>query len=333
MISNCLIVGSGICGLTAANILRDNDISVTVLDKGRGIGGRIATRKFSHEMTGEGVFDYGAQYFTARDERFKKWVEKWIKLGIVNKWSEGFVNSKGDLKIDNQNRYIGSENMRQITKFMAQDLDLHQSTKVTKFNWEEDKWLVLTEDEKTYYSKNLLLTSPVPQSLALIRESNISLDQDLRTNLENIEYDPCIVLMALCESETNIPKPGGMWVDDEHISWISDNYKKGIKTEAISVTVHTSPTFSRNNWNESNESIYNKLSGEILELTGTEVVGYQIHKWLYSQPVTFFDSYFAFTNKSGPIYFAGDAFSGPRVEGAFISGLEAGNEIVRKIQS
>ncbi len=328
MISDCLIVGSGMCGLTAANILHDNGISVTVLDKGRGIGGRIATRRFSHEMTGEGVFDYGAQYFTVRDERFKKWVDKWIEIGIVNKWSEGFINTEGDLKIDNKDRYIGRENMRQITKYMAKDLDLHQSTKVTKFNWEDDRWNVLTEDENVFYSKNLVLTSPVPQSLALLKESGINLDSDLQNKLQNVEYEPCIVLMALCEGETTIPKPGGMWGNGKQISWITDNFKKGIKTDAVSLTVHTSATFSKNNWDESNESIYKKLIDEIFELTGVKIVGYQVHKWLYSQPVNIIDSTFEFTENPGPIYFGGDAFSGPRVEGAFVSGFDIGNAII-----
>lgn len=333
MVSDCLIVGSGICGLTVANILQNNGVKVTVLDKGRGIGGRVATRRFSHEITGEGVFDYGAQYFTVRDARFKKWVDKWIDLGIITKWSEGFINSEGDLKIDNKDRYIGSENMRQITKFMAKDLDLHQSTKVTKFKWEDNNWYVLTEGGKKFFSKIIVLTSPVPQSLALLYESNIDIRDDLKSKLENVEYDPCIVLMALCESPTNIPEPGGMWGDRKRISWITDNFKKGIKTDAISLTVHTSPTFSKNNWEEDEKSIYQKLIDEVTELTGAKVVGYQVHKWLYSQPVNLVDSTFLFSENPGPIYFGGDAFSGPRVEGAFISGWEIGNEILRNFQS
>ena len=39
--------------------------AVTVFDKGRGPGGRLATRRADDLR-----FDHGAQYFTARDPRF-----------------------------------------------------------------------------------------------------------------------------------------------------------------------------------------------------------------------------------------------------------------------
>ena len=55
--ADCLIVGAGIAGLVAARSLQSRGFSVLVLDKGRGVGGRLATRNFEG-----GRFDYGAQF-------------------------------------------------------------------------------------------------------------------------------------------------------------------------------------------------------------------------------------------------------------------------------
>ena len=52
------VVGAGMAGLSAARALVDAGRSVVVFDKGRGIGGRMATRRL-----GAAVFDHGAQYF------------------------------------------------------------------------------------------------------------------------------------------------------------------------------------------------------------------------------------------------------------------------------
>lgn len=79
---DCLIIGAGIAGLLGARVLADRGHRVCVLEKGRGFGGRMATRRRDGA-----VFDHGAQFFTARDKRFQRWAEQWLALGIVAPWS------------------------------------------------------------------------------------------------------------------------------------------------------------------------------------------------------------------------------------------------------
>ena len=71
---SCLIIGGGISGLITANLLQKKGIKVTILDKGRGIGGRLATRRLRHSEPITGVFDYGMQFFTVSDPLFQQWV-------------------------------------------------------------------------------------------------------------------------------------------------------------------------------------------------------------------------------------------------------------------
>ena len=51
---SCIVVGAGISGLLAADALHREGYDLTVLDKGRGVGGRMATRR-----VGGGTFDHG----------------------------------------------------------------------------------------------------------------------------------------------------------------------------------------------------------------------------------------------------------------------------------
>ncbi|MFW5743027.1 MAG: NAD(P)-binding protein [Spirochaetota bacterium] len=64
------MVGAGIAGLTAARRLVDASRDVTVLDKGRGVGGRMATRRFggatrrfggATRRFGGATFDHGGR--------------------------------------------------------------------------------------------------------------------------------------------------------------------------------------------------------------------------------------------------------------------------------
>jgi len=62
-----VIVGAGMSGLVAAKELTSAGLNVLVIDKGRGLGGRMAYRRI-----GEAIFDYGAQYISARSEFFQQ---------------------------------------------------------------------------------------------------------------------------------------------------------------------------------------------------------------------------------------------------------------------
>ncbi|MGH8831163.1 MAG: FAD-dependent oxidoreductase, partial [Polaromonas sp.] len=61
------VVGAGIAGIACARTLAQAGHRVTVFEKNRGAGGRMATRDSEF-----GGFDHGVQYFTVRDARFEK---------------------------------------------------------------------------------------------------------------------------------------------------------------------------------------------------------------------------------------------------------------------
>ena len=76
-----VIVGAGLAGLTAATALRARGIAARVYDKGRGVGGRMSIRRRDGH-----VFDHGAQFFKARDERFMRAVETWCAADVAAEW-------------------------------------------------------------------------------------------------------------------------------------------------------------------------------------------------------------------------------------------------------
>ncbi len=81
-----LILGAGMTGLSAATELQRAGRRVLVLDKGRSVGGRMATRRM-----GEAVFDHGAQFMTARSARFQATLGDMVENGAVVEWCRGFA--------------------------------------------------------------------------------------------------------------------------------------------------------------------------------------------------------------------------------------------------
>ena len=206
--NSCVIVGAGMSGLLAANELQDAGWTVTVLDKGRGVGGRMATRR-----VGEGTFDHGTQFFTVREERFEKLVESWMDDGVVEEWTRGFADAEGQSNEDGHPRYRGSEGMTSVPKHLSRNLDVKTGERVVKVDRREEGWEVSTENA-AYDAAVLLLTAPVPQSLALAESGDYRLPEEAKSQLQEISYDPCIALMVTVSETGLVPAPGGMQIKE-----------------------------------------------------------------------------------------------------------------------
>ncbi|MGB1311923.1 MAG: FAD-dependent oxidoreductase, partial [Leucothrix sp.] len=76
-----LIIGAGMAGLSAAVDLTTAGKDVLVIDKGRGLGGRLSNRRLDGAIA-----EHGAQFVTARSSRFKALINEWLEAGIVTEW-------------------------------------------------------------------------------------------------------------------------------------------------------------------------------------------------------------------------------------------------------
>jgi len=196
-------------------------------------------------------------------------------------------------------------------------MDLHGST-----------WRITSANGEEFQGDSVILTPPIPQSLELLETSAISLPGELAEKLKAVSYFPCIAVLALLKSASRIPAPGAMRFSGEPVRWIADNQQKGISSDAPAVTIHAGPEFSRENWNADPDQIAGKLFGASREWIGSEVAEYQVHRWRYSQPYKFFGEPFASVDLPAPLFLAGDAFIGDRVESAFLSGLAVAEHIL-----
>ena len=318
-----LIIGAGIAGLTAAQRLQSAGFGVRVVDKGRGVGGRMATRRVA-----EGVFDHGAQFFSVRDPRFRQFVSRWETEGIVKTWSGGFPTADGDHKAVRSPRYRGEPGMTAIPKALAVDLDVRLATRIKAVGVQNNLWHVRTGSGEVYRGAGLIMTPPVPQSLALLEAGDVKLPVAATRNLQSITYHPCIALMVLLENPSRIPGPGGVRVRQGAVRWIADNQQKGISPEASAVTIHASPAFSKLAWDMDDEEVLQRILAEVSPWVTGPIRTYQVHRWRYAQPVEKRPVPMVTYPGPPPLIFAGDAFGGGRVEGAALTGLQAAEWLI-----
>lgn len=318
--ADCVIVGAGMAGLAAGMSLNARGFSVLVVDKGRGVGGRLATRSFEG-----GRFDYGAQFFTVRNPAFRRLTDEWLAAGIVTPWSDGFCLSDGKFKNTGEVHYRGTAGMRMIAKHLAQYLDVRSRIEVKAISVERGIWKVLDAGGNIYTGKALILTPPVPQSLALLKAGSVRLEKSVEEELAKFTYDPCLAVMAMLGGPSRIPSPGGVWFPGEPIAWLADNAQKGIcsgEATGSSITLLAGPEFSRTHWDDASR-VESFLLERAAPWLGSRAMSLRTHRWRFSQPTHTHNEPILSVSSPGRLVFAGDAFGGSRVEGAATSGLAA----------
>ncbi|MDP5140703.1 MAG: FAD-dependent oxidoreductase [Spirosomaceae bacterium] len=300
----CLIIGAGMSGLTAATDLQNNGWKVTVLDKGRGVGGRMSTRRIA-----DGRADHGGQYFSAKTPEFQAFTEKLIADNVAAEWQ---VAGKDFA------RFVGKNGMSDIPKFMAKGLDIRTGERANKIEKTASSYIVSADSGNSYETDALILTSPAPQTIDLLNDVNFEVNNSVIEALNSIEYLPCISVMALLNAQTKIPKPGNLTFENEAIAWIADNTQKGI-SEPQTVTIHASAAYSQDNLEGNLEEIRDELLSKAAEWVSPEsIVEKQIHRWRYSLANKRYNEPFLAVNET--LLLGGDGFGIGNIEGAFLSG-------------
>lgn len=338
MTTDVLIIGAGMAGLMAALALPRGTRSV-VLDKGRSVGGRLATRRI-----GAGRADHGAQFFTVRAPAFGMWVQQWVRSGLVFRWSNGWSEGwrEGSLDADDavvppaggHPRYAVHGGMNALAKDIAAQAQAHGTTvhtgvTVAALRAQDDGWLATAEDGRTWAARRAVVTCPAPQALALLDAGQTALVTEDRTALEMIEYAPCLCGLFALEGEVHLPPPGVAQRVGAPVPWLADNRRKGISDSTV-VTVQAGPELSRSDYARPDAEVLAVL-GEALGPflgPGARVVESQVKRWRYALASVPYPARTLRARGLPPLVFAGDAFGGPRVEGAALSGMAAGRDVM-----
>ncbi|MEM7142680.1 MAG: FAD-dependent oxidoreductase [Actinomycetota bacterium] len=312
MTVDVLVVGAGVAGLAAARACVADGRSVRVIDKSRGVGGRMASRR-----VGDARFDHGAQFFTVRSPEFAEVVDAAADAGAVVSWTNGF-----DDEPDGYPRWRGATGMTDLCKWMAADAGIAPLLSET------------VTDLRSHPARAYVLTAPVPQSLAVLSFSAMLPDPMLQRELAAIAYKPTIAILAsLDRAPTGFPAHGGRQFPADHpeLAFVTDNQAKGVST-APAVTIHLSNDRSLRQWNEPDDAVVGEALDLVADLLGeATATATQVQRWRYAGPVETHPEATLVWGRDPVVALAGEAFAGPKVEGAFRSGLAAGAAVLDRL--
>ena len=321
-----LVIGAGIAGLAAARALHRQGADVVVLEKSRGYGGRVASR------TVQGArIDHGAQFVTAREPRFRAQVDAWLEDGTLRHWTTGIPTWTRDggwrePSSDAHPRYASPGGMNALGKALAADLDVNREVLIAGVRADAGGWLAETSSGRSWRARQLILSPPLPQTLALLRAVDIPSAQ--RTRLASVGYAPCHAVVAGFEGVTPPAWAAVRLPEDPDLALIAhDTSKRDASAAPVTVVLHGTPAFTRRTFEWPADEVVAALLAAATPLLpwATTPAWTHHHRWRYARPERTLDG--AALEVCDGLLVCGDAFGGGRVEGAYLSGLAAAQRI------
>lgn len=305
------IIGAGIAGLACARRLLPGGYTPLVLDKGRGIGGRLATRRVA-TAAGEISFDHGAQYLTARDPAFAAAI---ADLGpACARWADGAAEP----------RLVGVPSMSGLPRALADGIDVRPGKAVTAVRAVPGGWEVTIGDTQIE-TRRLVMTVPAPQAAVLLGK-----DHPLYRRIADIVMAPCLTLMAAFPGDA--PRPFVSRTADDHaLAWIAQDSSKPGRAGAVTTWVaQASAEWSTQYLEEPPEVVAARLLPMLAEAIGVapqSTIHAAAHRWRYARTSVPLGVPFLCSDDES-LFVGGDWCLGARVESAWSSGTAIADAII-----
>ena len=303
------IIGAGLAGLTLANRLRPHH-SVTVLEKARGPGGRMSTRRATPY-----AFDHGAQYFTAETEEFEAFIEAYRAKSLVELWP-GEITLVQDAKVSSKPKYVAAPGMNAICKDLAQDVEVQTQVHASSLTRHTDGWVIADKAGETHGPFDWVISSaPSVQTAALFPD-----DFAHQSTLEKVRMSGCFSLMLGFEVPLDLNwfalKSGR-----PPIGWMAVNSAKPQRPSLYALLIQSTNAWAEEHMEADPEGVTQTLLNAASELAGVDLSSAThkvLHRWRYAATPEPAGTPFLL-DEAQSLAACGDWCLGSKVEAAFLS--------------
>lgn len=319
------IIGAGLAGLTAAQILKDH-ADVTLYEKSRGLGGRMATKRAEPYF-----FDHGAQFFDATTIAFQNFLKPMVAEGIIKAWHARFAEIQGR-KIAGQQQwndeyphYVGVPGMNAVGKFLSRNLDVRLGERIKTIKQDNAQWFL--QDEQGHFDGGydwVISAVPAEQSADLLPP-----DISFLPRVKSFKMKACFSVMLGFEE----PLPmtfDAAYVNANKINWISANHSKPGRSDHFCLLVLSNNDWADEHINDDRGNIMDDLCTEasaILDQDLNQATHRALHLWRYAT-IGKQNGDTHLMDATAHIGVCGDWLIEGGVEAAFSSGFELAHKIL-----
>lgn len=321
------VIGAGLAGLTCAQTLQSSGAEVVVIEKSRGAGGRLSTRR-----TDLAQYDHGAQYFTVRDGQFAQFIDARLADGSVAVWQPRLDSRLA--KTVAQPWYVGTPGMSALGRAQAKGLDLYTEQRVHSLAKEAGQWRLTIEDGSVLHGFDAVVVAvPNAQAGPLL----VDYAPQWSAQLQQTPMEPCWTLMfstaePLADADAGLPQSGAIgW-------WARNSSKPGrpVQDGRHDWVIQATAAWSQANIDASKPNVEHELllafAHEIGASAIEPVAPPMAHRWLYSRRQAGLPALAEpWLKPELGLGVCGDGLAHSRVEQAYLSGLQLAKAMINAL--
>lgn len=317
------LIGAGLAGLSCATALQQAGIAVQIFDKSRGPAGRMSTRRGE-----DWACDHGAQYFTARDPRFRAELSRWQAAGVAAPWAPrlkvlgGLASHQPEASLQ---RWVGLPQMTAPARWLAESLPLAPLSTVSALRRDTaGRWQLQTAEQgwlaQTFSA--VLPAVPAPQAAALLAPHSPA----LAALCTQVRMRACWALMLHYEQPLELPFEAA-FVNAGPLRWIARNSSKPGRSGVETWLLHAEAEWSEAHLDTPPEQAASLMLQAFAEHGGPAPARWTAHRWRYADSAPALDLGCAWQAQNG-LGLCGDWLNGGKVEGAWLSGLALAQALI-----
>ncbi len=315
-----VVAGGGIAGIACANALQANGITVEVRDRGRVIGGRMASRWIDAR-----IVDSGASYFTVTSPEFAEVVDDWMARGMARPWTRRISvidGPSGTLAAAEPRplRYAAPRGLRSLVADLASraGVSVAQSAPIARITPGP-----FVDGEP---ADAVVLAMPDPQALRHLDEAFA----EERALVADRSWSPALALLAGWSHRCWAPMDGAFVHDDDTIEWIADDGRRRGDNAPVLVA-HSTAGFARPRLAEP-PAAGPALIASLRRLLAIPEQPRWVHvqHWTFARPDRPHEQPFHLSDNR--IGLAGDGWGRPKIESAWLSGTGLGRALAERLR-
>ncbi len=316
-----VVVGAGISGVACARALRLAGLPVRVLERGRVVGGRMASRRLHDRPV-----DLGASYLTASDPRFTAVVDDWAERGLAHPWTETFTAltpGEPPRRTSGPVRWGTPGGIRSLVEDLATGLGIEHRAVATV----EDTRDGLRVDGEP--ARAVALAMPDAQAARIAGEGL----EAVRAALDRT-YEPALALAAGWPERRWPADLDGVFVNDHPVlGWLADDGRRRGDGSPVLVA-HSTGGFAERHLADPQAAAPAMVAAlrDVLDLDrpGGEPAWHHVHRWSLARPLG--ERHASHLLAPSLVGCCGDGW-GPRskVEGAWLSGTALGEDLAGQL--